>query len=289
VPGTKFPLSARIVAAQRSLARIVDSSWAFWVSLFSKVRTPIKKLVDRIIQKYHTEEKGTGAPKEMPIIPNGVPAPPSNDKAKKTVYVHTPWWKTLLEVLAVGAGCWYGWVAWHQWQAQLKAMKVDQRAWVSIYVGEKTGNFSITMNNTGKTPALKVTYTASFQGGKRGIIPDVDVSTNSSSPITPNTPPEVVERLKREGYVKDRPLTGYVIAPNSGQEASSYKVRFLQVMAMPGAERGYVQGQITYVDIFGENHKTNFCYWTELPLQPLPPGVFPPSDFIMCKDHNAMD
>jgi hypothetical protein len=168
-------------------------------------------------------------------------------------------------------------------------MKIDQRAWVSVYVGEKTGNFAVTMNNTGKTPALKVTYTASFQGGKRGVIPDVDVSRNSSSPIPPNTPADVVETLKREGYIKDRPLSGYVIAPNSGQDASSYKVRFLQFMSMPGAERAYVQGQITYVDIFGESHKTDFCYWAELPIQSLPPVAFPSSEFIMCKDHNAMD
>jgi hypothetical protein len=37
--GTKFPLSARIVAAQRFLERIFDSSWAFVASLFSK-KTP---------------------------------------------------------------------------------------------------------------------------------------------------------------------------------------------------------------------------------------------------------
>lgn len=39
-PGIKFPLSARIVAAQRYLDHILDSFWAWAVSLFSKQNTP---------------------------------------------------------------------------------------------------------------------------------------------------------------------------------------------------------------------------------------------------------
>lgn len=200
-----------------------------------------------------------------------------------------PDWMTILTgVLAFFAVLSFLGLLW-QIKESRKALVADQRAWVNVYVGEKAGNFAVTLNNTGKTPALKVTYTAGFRGGKRGVIPDLDLTTNSSSPVSANTSPEMVERLKQEGYIKDRPLSGYIVAPNSSVDPSLWKVRFSQFMAMPGSQVAYVEGRITYDDVFGGKHKTDFCYFADLPLQALPPGVFPESDFIMCKDHNAME
>jgi len=44
VSNNKLPLSARIVSAQRFLARILDSFWAFLTSLFSKKSAPLLAL-----------------------------------------------------------------------------------------------------------------------------------------------------------------------------------------------------------------------------------------------------
>jgi len=158
-------------------------------------------------------------------------------------------------------------------------MRLDQRAWVTVDVGEKTGNFAVAMKNTGRSPAINVTEVTAFAGGKRVGPPDIDLSQNSSSPISlpPNTPKEFLETLKKEGYVRDRPPTGYVIAPGATQIASDYQGRFTQIFKIEG-DRVYVQGRVTYDDVFGSPHETIFCYW-----------FAPPSDFVMCNDHNKMN
>jgi hypothetical protein len=174
-------------------------------------------------------------------------------------------------------------------EAMQNQMHLDQRAWVSVDVGEKAGNFSVSMHNTGKTPALKVIYLANFTPGKRGIFPDVDLRQNPISQIlSPNAPKELVDRLKRTGYIKETSETGFIIAPNASQIGSDYQGKFLQIFRFEG-ERIYVQGRITYQDVFGKTHQTIYCYWAELPQNPLPPGIIPPTDFVMCHDHNLMD
>lgn len=161
----------------------------------------------------------------------------------------------------------------------LDATTVDERAWVSVDVGEKTGNFSVTMRNTGKTPAINVTEVTAFAGGKRMGPPEVDFSKDSSSAIMlpKNAPPEFLEQLKKEGFIRDRPPSGYVIAPGDTQIASDYQGQFTQIFRIEG-NRIYVQGRVTYDDIFGKSHETLFCYW-----------FAPPSDFVMCNDHNKMN
>jgi hypothetical protein len=158
-------------------------------------------------------------------------------------------------------------------------MRLDQRAWVTVDVGEKTGNFAVTMKNAGKSPAINVTEVTAFAGGKRMGPPDVDLSENSSSsiPLPPNAPKEFLETLKKEGYIRDHPPTGYVIAPGATQIASDYQGKFTQIFRIEG-DRVYVQGRVTYDDVFGHAHETIFCYW-----------FAPPSDFVMCNDHNRMN
>jgi hypothetical protein len=70
--------------------------------------------------------------------------------------VHKPQHDTVT-VLSVAIAGIVAAIYFFQWQAQIRAMKIDERAWVSVDVGEKTGTFSVTMHNTGKTPALNVT------------------------------------------------------------------------------------------------------------------------------------
>lgn len=159
------------------------------------------------------------------------------------------------------------------------AFLADQRAWVSVDVGEKTGTFAVTMRNSGKTPAINVTEATAFSGGPRMAAPEGDFSHNSSSavPIPKSLPPDALKWMKHEGFIRDKPPTGYVIAPGDTQIASDYQGRFAQLFRIEG-ERAYIQGRVTYDDIFGNTHETIFCFW-----------FAPPSDFIMCNDHNKMN
>jgi hypothetical protein len=149
-----------------------------------------------------------------------------------------------------------------QLQESHEAMVVDQRAWVSVDVGEKAGKFAVTMKNTGKTPALNVIYFAAFEGGPRGVIPDI-----------PNP--------------KTQKIYHFLVAPGDSRAADDWEVNYLQAFNL-GGDRNYVQGDITYDDIFGQTHHTVYCYWTA-PPQVRQPGVFPPSTFVICGDHNKMD
>jgi len=85
----------------------------------------------------------------------------------------------------------------------------EQRAWVSVDVGAPDGNFSVAMHNTGKPPAVHVTYSVGFTPGSLGVIPDLesDLRKNNSSnlPEFPkNLPPEVMENLKNLDSLANR-------------------------------------------------------------------------------------
>src|SRR5260370_39838096 len=88
---------------------------------------------------------------------------------------------------------------------------------------------------------------------------------------------DILERLKREGYIRAKPPTGYVIAPGDSQIASDYQGKFTQIFKI-GGDRAYIQGKVTYDDVFGRPHETIYCFW-----------FAPPSDFVMCNDRNKMD
>ncbi|MBZ5643762.1 MAG: hypothetical protein LAO19_13450 [Acidobacteriia bacterium] len=164
-------------------------------------------------------------------------------------------------------------------EASIEASKLDQRAWITVEVEEKTGNFAVFMRNTGKTPAINVTEVTGFSGGTGMAPPAVDFTFNSSSspPIPTNLPPDILKRLKQEGYIRDKPPSGYVIAPGDSQIGSDYQGKFTQMFKL-GGERAYIQGKVTYDDVFGRPHETTYCFW-----------FAPPSDFVMCNDHNKMD
>jgi hypothetical protein len=166
---------------------------------------------------------------------------------------------------AVAAIC-SAWIFQGQLTAARQQIKVDQRAWLSVDVGEETGTFAVRMHNTGKTPALNVTYAVSISGGNLGVIPEVeDILKKANSSTGP------------PGTIKDHLPTGYVIAPNKSEIASNYGGKFSQAFEL-SAERAYIQGRITYDDVFGLKHETLFCYW-----------YASPNAFPMCNDHNKMN
>jgi hypothetical protein len=158
----------------------------------------------------------------------------------------------------------------------------DQRAWITVEVGETTGDFAIQLRNTGRTPAVHVAQIASFALGTGMKIPDVDLSKTSSSPIPipKNLPPQMMDALKREGFIRKHPPSGYVVAPGDSQIASAYHGKFAQIFTVSAdpRARNYIQGRVTYDDVFKGHHETIYCFWYS-----------PPSDFVMCNDHNKMD
>jgi hypothetical protein len=164
-------------------------------------------------------------------------------------------------------------------QVSREASQEDRRAWVSAEIGEKEGRFFIAMHNTGKTPALKVSYFSVFATGKLGGVPKVDLSVNSLTPIdTTHMPANLLETLKKEGVVPDHPLSGFVIAPGKSEISSYFGGQFDRLFRFPADERIYIQGRFTYNDIFGKPHETRFCYWYAAE-----------SEFPMCADNNFMN
>jgi hypothetical protein len=206
--------------------------------------------------------------------------PPPEQEPRKRPYRCPDWLKTGAQVFGtVGALVAAGFI-YQQWQTQIETLKIDQRAWVSAEVGDKSGHFFIGIHNNGKTPALKVFYVAAFTPGNLGAVPPINFSNDPEYPVfTGNLPPDVVERLKKDGVIPDRPQTGLVVAPSKTEIASFFGSPINQIIGIPpDNKRMYILGRFRYEDVFGRKHETRFCYW-----------VASPTDFPMCLDRNYMD
>jgi hypothetical protein len=177
-----------------------------------------------------------------------------------------PKWTDIVTVIVTCviafAALYSAWLFQGQLMQSTDFFRTDERAWLSVEVGEKNGKFGVVMKNTGKTPALNILYFASFVGGPRGVLPQISA---------PNT----------------QELHHFLVAPGDVQTADNFELNYLQAFNL-GGDRNYVQGDISYDDIFGKTHHTVYCYWTE-PPPVRQPGVFPSSTFTMCGEHNKMD
>lgn len=144
-------------------------------------------------------------------------------------------------------------------QATQDAMRLDQRAWVDGTVTETPQGFVIRFRNTGKTPAIKVSppqYV--FAADKDAPIPIEDMRRN----VVPSTlPPNVKEEVEKEL----RKHEGYVLAPLSFHDftlpISLGSSRSAQPVPGQGHRKpNFIQGYITYIDVFKQVHETWFCY-----------------------------
>jgi hypothetical protein len=164
-PETRQSLSARIYALQQRLDRLLDSSWLWVVSLFSKLVAPFKKLVSLIAQKDDTEKKGDGRQEEPSIIPKVVPAQPSNDKPEQCRYPQTPWWKTTAEMVGIVAILVYTVITGVSLSDARKNFIKDQRPYIwnintqipHVKLGDKM-SWNIQYNNFGRSPAIGVAF-----------------------------------------------------------------------------------------------------------------------------------
>ncbi|MBZ5530070.1 MAG: hypothetical protein LAO20_01445 [Acidobacteriia bacterium] len=128
------------------------------------------------------------------------------------------------------------------------AMRVEQRAWVGPMLTEiapeplepnKFIEIGVTISNTGKTPAYKVTGYAMYDFVANGAKPNLSTIRQSSEEISKGTlfPGATAHFLK----------TTHPVQPSDD--------------VLNGRSTIYVFGIITYVDIFNRNHWTHFCFW----------------------------
>jgi hypothetical protein len=171
-PETKPSLFARISSWLRRLREILASFWGSARSLLSRLAAPFKKFDYLITPKHNTEKEGAGSHKEPPIITEIMPTPPPDEKAKKTVYVYTPWWKTGAEMLGIAAIIVYTIVSYCQWETAKDTLIASERPWVTLDVGI-SGPFIIdanganvrtrmTLQNVGHSPAIGVAIWTRF-------------------------------------------------------------------------------------------------------------------------------
>jgi hypothetical protein len=174
----------------------------------------------------------------------------------------------------------------------VKTMHFDQRAWVGVssqFVTVKdigvdsvhglSGNMSIPIKNSGKTPAFAVMPMAQFETDVSKLVEDskrsCDLLLPYIKPVTPKSneyfPPDI---LKHRWGRMLFPSTEQDISVGSGDRTP----------VKPSVV--YAVGCVVYRDIFREIHWTRFCYESR---RLLPPDRQPIEIFEQCNTNNYTD
>jgi len=190
----------------------------------------------------------------------------------------TPLWKIFLEVAAVLVLVVYTTFAGLQWEAMHDALSVDQRAWISVIVPTNfplEGSFilaSIQITNTGKTPAKDVEGEIVATVLKKGEDPSFDFSTGHphnrlyAGALFPNAPLNTAISVVRYGPLAPEPV---VPTPQLRQEIAK------------GDSFIIFYGKISYFDVFGAAHWTQFCTGSGAAIQMI--------DLKKCINYNDVD
>lgn len=118
--------------------------------------------------KYKANDEGNSSPDQISIIPKLVPAPPATKKCDSCRYPGTPWWKTVAELIGIGAVVWYAYTSHNQWQVMQRQLEATERPWIDPVItpdgsikyttmGETQFSFSVAMRNIGHSVATGVT------------------------------------------------------------------------------------------------------------------------------------
>jgi hypothetical protein len=158
------------------LQQILKIVWSFLVSFFSYLRADVKEFIGFIAPKDNTEKEGTGRQFQPPVVSEVVPSPPPDEKAKKTVHIYTPWWKTLAELIGVAAIVWYT-VETHRGITNVQEnFAKDQRPYIwqsGIEPRPIEVNNAIRVNmyftNYGKSPAIRTRINRKALYGKDAL------------------------------------------------------------------------------------------------------------------------
>jgi hypothetical protein len=277
----KFSLHARIVSARQTLARILDSFWAWMILLFSKLTAPLNKFINFITPKSHTENEGDSRQFEPPIVPKIVPPPPPNDKPEQCRYPQTPWWKTTAEMVGIVAVVAYtifsgfqmhyarqqaraGFIASKAATDNLKILKdqfqLDQRPYVAALVFQlvdfKSGKqivypvkgkpiaVNILIKNLGKSPAF-------FTVLHRHILFGTDAASEMKIEPPDKVRHGITTNIGEENYttavsVKDTYAAEVAWTPSN------------QIVNWDGSMPIVVFGRMSYQDGFGNSYCTPY-------------------------------
>lgn len=180
MPETESSSSAQSSRGLRGLLYILVSAFSFWFGWSLSKVTPIHKSGNGTTPQDDTGKESNGAPKELPIITNPMPSPPSHNKSEYRLYAHTPWWKTVAELIGVGAVIWYAYITHSMWKEMQSQTTIQQQTFINSersWVGQSgpmwleffTGNdkriaskIHVTLENFGHSPALGVVAVANL-------------------------------------------------------------------------------------------------------------------------------
>jgi hypothetical protein len=195
-------------------------------------------------------------------------------------FTHFEWVMSLLTLFGLVVAFFTGII----FVKQLKEMKTDQRAWISITANDvsfpnedslSTVQLSsmLTINNIGKTVARAVNINAVMDYVVNGDSPDFVYasrprSTESTGVIFPNSPTKMpVAYLQINAKSADKKTEPRYLSP--------YENKAL----MEG--RGYmvIYAKATYTDVFGTEHWTQFCTFF----------VHPKSPYVEVTSHKCTD
>ena len=185
----------------------------------------------------------------MPIVLS--PSTPS-DSAKYNKKSFCEKYKHELEFLAVASAVIYAFLTYFEWKtfdSERKTMEkeniLEQRAWVAPFeIATETDpietNISVIVlkfKNTGKTPALNVS--------------EVHCTCLYGQNIPTNDPPV--------------PKSSFLMAPDGifWIHSDSFDSKFINAVKNGIAVPIFMYGKITYDDIFGNPHWTQFCWGLE--------------------------
>lgn len=202
----------------------------------------------------HSHNEGEGA---FAVSQLGPPNPASKTKYKcyQAAYWQDhplEWWKRRVETIAVGFAIAYAVITFFQWRDANKNFRAGQRAWVLVdqlalptdangqlidFSDERPTPIKLMIKNVGVSPAMEVRgeASASVLGG-RCPATYVTSPVKTSMPLGPG----------QIGGVKDISI-------------SKVPDNCLDDLHNDNAEHK-ISGDLFYKDIFGDSHKTGFCY-----------------------------
>jgi hypothetical protein len=228
-------------------------------------KTPTEKTINSTDQKITPERKSDNSQN----LPPQIPLPLSNAvDSCKCCHHKTPWWKILLDVATLVVLFVYACTTFNMW----REMQKDRRAWVGIQGFQCTGcapvesnafvinGFSGVIQNTGKTPALKLILKRTIKPKKWDEPPpNPTIDSEYEFPIPADIPADQAARIRKNMDEEIKRQTEVIaLSPNSiytfGYDGTRIPIgRFRQTYV-------YIIGKITYSDVISNvQHTTTFC------------------------------
>jgi len=243
-----------------------------------------------------TRKEGDGSPEQSAMIAKVVPSPPSKNKSDYCRYPKTAWWKTLAEMIGIGAVVWYAFLTQSMWKEMRTQTRIQrqagintERAWVgldgpiTIDVLEISPRLKVeshySVKNFGHGPALKVIPSGWFETNRKLLDGSARSACDLAQAFTTGTVPKSQE-MRTPGPM------GYILFPGqTHQETIGSPIDPWQGAGEPDIKHFWFIGCIAYLDQFKMPHWTRFCMDSSNFLQPINKNT--PIDF--CSLYNDTD